>query len=314
MHYPMILSPVFKEYVWGGKNLKKIYKGACSPDRIAESWVLSCHWDGITGIANGKYAGKTLNDYIQDTKGAVLGNYCNNGEMPLLLKIIDAADHLSIQVHPDTAYAGRVENQPGKKEAWYVMDCIRDAFLYYGFNRKLSREEFLARAKDGTILETLNRVSVKPGDVFFIDSGIIHAIGKGMTVVEIGSNCNITYRIFDYFRTDKYGKQRELHIEKAADVAVLEKIQAVPLMKNGIMDCADFYMQEIKLDGKMVITAGAESFHSLLCIKGNCLLLFNGLKIPVEIGTSLFVPADMGAYTLQGNSVVLKTAVGRRQN
>ena len=305
MLYPLVLKPVFKEYLWGGTNLKKIY-GADSTDTIAESWVLSCHPEGVTTIVNGRFAGERLDAYIRGQDNGVLGKHA---EMPLLIKLIDAADNLSIQVHPDDCYAAEREKQPGKKELWYIVDCEPDSSLFYGFNKKVLKKEFIKRAKDGSVLEVLNQVPVRQGDVFFIESGVVHAIGKGMTIAEIGSNCNITYRIFDFFRKDKTGKPRPLHLEKAAEVAVLDMSERHTFDENGFLNCVDFAVQEIKLNGSLRLTAGCGSFHSLLGISGSCRLEFDGMHVDIEKGTSLLIPAGMGEYSMQGNAVLLKTTV-----
>jgi len=309
MVYPMKLTPVFKDYLWGGTNLKKIFSGMSGMDRIAESWVLSAHPEGVTVIGNGAYAGMGLGDFVKKNGPEILGSDAASGELPLICKWIDAADNLSVQVHPDNGYALAYEGQTGKIEAWYVVDCEPGAEMYFGFNRKLSREEFEKRAKDGTIVEDLNRVSARPGEVCFIDSGVVHGIGKGMTVVEIGSNCNVTYRIYDYLRKDDRGNPRQLHIKKAADVIRLDVREEVLFENNGVFDCRDFRMQKIELDGIMELNAGSESFHSLICVEGSFSLLSDGMESAAVKGASFFLPAGMGTYLLRGNAVLIKTTV-----
>ena len=168
----MKLSPAFKDYLWGGTRLRDDFRKDCDFDKIAESWELSCHKDGPSVIANGENKGLTLEEYIEKNGKAVLGTDCEKFEnFPILIKLIDAKDNLSVQVHPDNEYAMRVENEYGKTECWYILDCDDDAELIYGFNRTISSDEFKERIADNTFLETVNKVKVKKGDLFFIRSG-----------------------------------------------------------------------------------------------------------------------------------------------
>ena len=168
------LAPSFKDYIWGGRRLIEEYHKPYEGDILAESWEVSCHPDGPSFVTNGAYAGKTLQEYIDLAGREVLGSNCRRfDEFPILIKFIDAKDNLSIQVHPDNAYALKYEHQYGKTEMWYVVDCEEGAYLYYGFNREVSKEEFAERIKNNTLLEVLNPVKVKKGDVLFIESGTI---------------------------------------------------------------------------------------------------------------------------------------------
>ncbi len=209
------LEPAFKEYIWGGDKLIRDYHKQYDGKTLAESWELSCHMDGSSRIAEGPFQGKTLQEYIEWEGKRILGSHCAAFDnFPVLIKFIDAREDLSIQVHPSDEYALNEEGQYGKTEMLYVVDCAQDAYLYYGFSREISREELRQRIQDGTILEVLNKVSVQKGDVFFIEAGTIHAIGKGIVIAEIQQNSNVTYRVYDYGRTGPDGKQRDLHIEK----------------------------------------------------------------------------------------------------
>ena len=210
------LKPACKDYLWGGRRLIEEYGKESDGDILAETWELSCHPDGPSVIDNGPYAGRTLQQYIDAEGKAVLGTNCRRfRDFPILTKFIDARDNLSIQVHPDNWYALKNEGQYGKTEMWYVMDAGEQAFLYYGFKREISREEFQERIQKDTLLEVLNAVPVQKGDVLFIESGTIHAIGKDILIAEIQQNSNVTYRVYDYGRVGRDGKKRDLHIEKA---------------------------------------------------------------------------------------------------
>ena len=232
------LKPCCKDYIWGGRRLADEYGIPCDKDILAEAWVLSCHPDGPSVIVNGPSQGKTLAEYIQANGNQVLGTHCRRfRDFPILVKFIDANQHLSVQVHPGNRYALSQEHQYGKTEMWYVMDAAPNSFLYYGFKREVSREEFARRIQEDTLLDVLNAVPVQKGDVLFIESGTIHAIGAGILIAEIQQNSNVTYRVYDYGRVGKDGKKRDLHIEKALAVT-----NRVPILRSGksyphVADC-----------------------------------------------------------------------------
>lgn len=209
--YPLLLSPVLKNYLWGGRRLKTEFGFDSDFDNVAEGWLLSCHRNGTSVVKNGIYAGKPLNEVL-----SLWG--CT--EPPVLIKLIDAADKLSIQVHPGDSYAREHENDNGKTEMWYVVDCEENAELVYGFKQKLTREEFENSIRTNTLDAALNHVPVKKGDVFYIEAGTLHAIGAGILIAEVQQNSNTTYRVSDYGRLGADGKPRELHIDKALDVTV----------------------------------------------------------------------------------------------
>lgn len=307
MLYPLVLSPVFKDYLWGGTKLKTMYHKICDLPKIAESWELACHEEGESRIENGLYAGMSLSEYIKKEGAHILG--VSKKELPLLIKIIDADDSLSIQVHPDDDYAGMHENgQNGKTELWYVMDCAPGAALFYGFQKEISKEEFKERAEDGTVTEVLNKVYVRKGDTFLIKPGMVHAIGKNMTVAEIGTNSNITYRIYDFGRTDAQGRMRPLHIKQAAEVLSFDK----PVLYNleSPLDCGVFRMEKIELyKTKQICCVDKISFHNLLCVEGHSRLTYSGGTIEMPAGKDIFLPAGMGSYTIDGEATLLKTTV-----
>ena len=201
------LKPACKDYLWGGHRLVDEFHVDYDGPVCAEAWELSCHPDGPSVIENGPFAGKTLAEYIKAKGQQVLGTHCRRfREFPILTKFIDAKDNLSIQVHPGNRYALSHEGQYGKTEMWYVIDAEPGAFLYYGFKKEISKEEFRERIENNTLLEVLNAVPVKKGDALFIESGTIHAIGKGILIAEIQQNSNVTYRVYDYGRVGKIGR------------------------------------------------------------------------------------------------------------
>ena len=316
------LNPAFKDYLWGGTKLRDEYGKKCDLDKVAESWELSCHNDGCSVVADGEYAGLILAQYIEKAGKAVLGTDCEKFEyFPILIKLIDAKQNLSVQVHPDNDYAMRVEGEYGKTEMWYVVDCEPGAGLLYGFKHEISKEEFRRRIEDNTLLEVTNRVEVHPGDVFFIEAGTLHAIGEGILIAEIQQNSNTTYRVYDYGRVGADGKPRQLHIEKAIDVTRLApatrpcgRPQAKPEAFDGgsvlpLASCDYFTVKEMEVTSHAALMADEKSFHSLLLLDGSLTLSMGGEKLEMKKGDSVFVPAGSGDYTLTGKGRLILTTV-----
>lgn len=308
------LKPSCKDYLWGGSRLKEEYGKEFDGNVLAETWELSCHPDGPSYITNGKYAGKTLQQYIDAEGKEVLGTHCRRfRNFPILTKFIDAKDNLSIQVHPDNRYALKNEGQYGKTEMWYVMDAGKNAFLYYGFKREITNEEFEKRIQEDTLLDVLNAVPVQKGDVLFIESGTIHAIGKDILIAEIQQNSNVTYRVYDYGRVGKDGKKRDLHIEKA--LAVTNRI---PIMKDKssyphVADCDYFTVDKLHLDGKVMKkmegNVSEESFASILILDGKGTISDNEEMLDFQKGDSFFLSAASGNYTIEGFCDALITTI-----
>lgn len=308
------LRPSYKDYLWGGHRLVEKYNKEFDGDILAESWELSCHPDGPSYVVNGSYAGKTLQEYIDLEGKKVLGNNCQKfEEFPILVKFIDAKDNLSIQVHPDNEYALKNEGQYGKTEMWYIMDCEEGAFLYYGFKKEVSKEEFEERIKTDTLLEVLNAVPVHKGDVLFIEAGTIHAIGKGIVIAEIQQNSNVTYRVYDFGRVGKDGKKRELHIDKAVEVTNRVPISRKNTCYPHIASCDYFTVDCLNMDGKLMSSmkgsVGEESFASILIMEGEGTISCGGETIPYRKGDSFFMSAGSGEYEINGSCEALITTV-----
>ena len=317
MLYPMKLEAPLKDYLWGGTRLKDEYGKKTNLDKVAESWELACHKDGKSKIVNGEAAGMFLEDWLTGQDKSVLGtNAASFPYFPLLIKLIDAKGDLSVQVHPDNDYAMRVEGEYGKTEMWYIVDCEPGASLLYGFKEKISKEEFERRIADNTLLEVCNRVPVKKGDVFFIDSGTLHAIGKGILICEIQQNSNTTYRIYDYGRVGKDGKPRELHVKKAIDVTKLEpptkpttalaKIDIIPGLDMELLaECEYFTAYHAALEGEAGLKAGSESFQTFTVLSGSLQLTSGDTVIDFNKGESVFIPAGLGTYKLTGEATFI---------
>lgn len=308
------LKPTCKDYIWGGHRLAEEYGIEYDGDILAEAWELSCHPDGPSMIINGRYAGKTLAEYIEAEGREVLGTHCRRfRDFPILTKFIDAKQNLSIQVHPDNRYALKNEGQYGKTEMWYVMDAGEGAFLYYGFKKEITREEFAKRIEDDTLLEVLNAVPVGKGDVLFIESGTIHAIGGNILIAEIQQNSNVTYRVYDYGRIGRDGKKRDLHIEKA--LAVTNRVPIVKSAKSypHVADCDYFTVDKLNLDGRMMSkmegSVSEESFVSILMLEGEGTIACGGERVSYKKGESLFLSAGSGAYEIEGSCDALITSI-----
>ncbi len=313
------LKPACKDYLWGGHRLVEEYGVEYDGAILAEAWELSAHPAGASIITNGEYAGKTLTEYLDAEGLEVLGTHCRRfREFPILTKFIDAKDNLSIQVHPSNAYALKNEGQYGKTEMWYVLDAEDGAFLYYGFKQEISKDEFEQRIKENTLLEVLNAVPVKKGDVLFIESGTLHAIGKGILIAEIQQNSNVTYRIYDYGRVGADGKKRDLHIEKA--LAVTNRI---PIVKNSesyphVADCDYFTVDKLNLDGKLTYrvqgNVNEKSFLSILILDGAGVISSKGEKLSYKKGDSFFLPANSGDWQIEGTCDALLTTIREKAN
>lgn len=283
------LKPYFKDYIWGGNKLKEY--GKISDGIIAESWELSTHPDGVSVVDSGFDKGLNLRDFIKKNPETI----GNKKDIPILIKYIDSNNDLSIQVHPNDEYALKHENQLGKTEAWYVIESENDSFIYYGLKKDLTKEELQKKLLDGTITEVLNKVYTKPGDCFLIEPGTIHAIGSGNLICEIQECSNVTYRIFDYYRKDKNGNMRELHISNALDVISLNKLD---LNNRNLYkgNCQYFKSNLYSINNKT--TFSTEKNYDIICIiKGEGKI--NDLNI--KKGDTYFVPYGYGEYQIEGN-------------
>lgn len=315
------LRPAYKDYIWGGHRLVDEYHKAYDGDILAETWELSCHPDGPSQIINGSYSGKTLAEYIEAEGKEVLGTNCRRfRDFPILIKFIDAKENLSVQVHPDNAYALKNEGQYGKTEMWYVVDAGPDAFLYYGFKRKINREEFAEKIENDTLLEVMNAVPVQKGDILFIEAGTIHAIGQNILIAEIQQNSNITYRVYDYGRVGKDGKKRDLHIEQAIAVTNRIPIQKGKNSYPHVADCDYFTVDKLNLDGKVMCrmegNVSDKSFTSILILDGEGTVRCKADQeaISYRKGDSLFLPAGSGEYVIEGKCDALVTTIREKEN
>lgn len=315
--YPLLLRAPLKDYLWGGRRLIDEFGFETENEKVAEGWMLSCHKDGNSIVRNGELAGMTLQQAIEVWGQASLGKKAADFTyFPILIKLIDAKDRLSVQVHPNDEYAMAHEGEYGKTEMWYVVDCDEDAKLIYGFNQNISQGEFLERINSNNLSPVCNYVPVKKGDVFFIEAGTMHAIGKGILIAEVQQNSNTTYRVSDYGRLGTDGKPRQLHIKQAVEVTKTQKptmpygaVGDVTLYPFGtvreLASCEYFTTELISLDGNVGIYDN-DSFISLLILDGATSLSYTGGMMRLKKGDSVFLPAGV-KISLCGTSEILYT-------
>lgn len=314
------LTPVYKDYLWGGTRLRERYGKGQGLDRVAESWELAVHPDGTNRVAAGPDAGMPLDSWLAQAGPRWLGaRGAGFAQFPVMVKLIDALQPLSIQVHPGDNYALAREGQYGKTEVWYILDALPGSFLYMGLRQPLTREELDHRIRAGTLTQVLNRVEVHPGEAYFIPAGTIHAIGAGVMVCEIQQNSNLTYRVYDYDRRDAAGSLRPLHLDQAAEVSTLAPTplpQGAPApeaagggQRSLIASCPYFVSHHWRVQGQCGLPGDPGSFTHLLLLEGSGLLRWAGEELPVQAGDSLLLSAGIGEITLTGEAALVSTRV-----
>ena len=298
------LIPDTKDNIWGGNKLRA-YGKESEKDRIAESWELSFTNGGEARIEDGREMSEA---FPRETWGTSAEKF---HAFPVLTKFIDAQDKLSVQVHPSDTYALENEGQFGKTEMWYVVEADEGAGLYMGLERECDPDEFAAAVADGSVEKLLSFKEVKRGDVYFIPSGTIHAIGAGVVIFEIQQNSTLTYRLYDYMRRDKDGNLRELHVDKAMKVSLLEPYKESVFDKNDeslIGTCEYFETRKYKLNlSKITFDVETDSFLSITCVGGNG-------KIEdekISLGDTFFIPAGAGEITVDGELEIIAVSLPR---
>lgn len=307
---PLKLKASYKDYIWGGEKLRTEYGKITDITPIAESWELSCHKDGLSIIDDG-YGEKTLASYIKENP-TCLGTSCKGDELPILIKLIDAQENLSVQVHPNDEQAREWENQNGKTEMWYVVQADKGAKITCGVKNDITKSTLENAIKENNVEELLSIVPSKKGDVFFVEAGTIHAIGKGNVIVEIQQNSNVTYRLYDYGRIGTNGKPRELHIEKGVKASNCEKTEPRKIItcSDGtrlLGNCEYFAVKELKLSGSNSFYADEKSYHALVITEGEAELVTKDDAQKIKLAETVFIPAGMGEYTLTGKATILLT-------
>ncbi len=320
MLYPLKFKPLYKDYIWGGRNLAALGKALPAKGIVAESWEVSCHKNGYSIISNGEYEGLSLPELIRLHGRAILGDALPRKDVdkfPLLVKFIDAQDNLSVQVHPDDAYAYvKEKGEYGKNEMWYIISAKPGAKLIYDVVPGTTREIFAEALTRGNVKGCLKSVEVFPGDVINIPAGIVHAIGEGIILAEVQQNSDTTYRVYDYGRVG-----RELHIEKALDVIDFnstgrkEKYAGLKLdignnSTKRIVVANQYFCIEIYCIKESVHEiADGSKFFIYSFISGSGIIKWNGGQLPIRAGESILLPATLGHYSLDGDFTALKAYV-----
>lgn len=319
MFYPLKFKPVYKSYLWGGRSMEEKLNRIIPDGRVAESWELCCRDDGMSTISNGIFKDRLLSDIIAEYKESILGAKIYDGDykmFPLFVKLIDANDKLSVQVHPDDDFAKKNGDYFGKTEMWYIIDAKPGARLVYGLKDGTSRSDFEKAINDGRIKDLLNEVPVSPGDVFYIPAGTVHALLDGLLVAEVQQNSNTTYRLYDWDRLDSNGKPRELHIEKALEVIDFDT-KLPTAGPNAVQICTGytirhlisgryFTIQEISVNKEYNDCTEGSNFIVYMSLDGEGSVDYPHGTEPISTGETVFIPATLGNYTIKGNLKLLK--------
>ena len=313
--YPLQFEPILKERIWGGTKLKTYLNKPISSNITGESWEISTVENDVSIIANGFYKGKSINELINEFPDEILGTiaYKKFGkQFPLLFKYLDAREDLSIQLHPNDELAKKRHNSFGKTEMWYVMQADENARLIVGFKEKSTPEEYLKHLNNKTIVDILDTKKVKQGDVFFLETGTIHAIGAGIVVAEIQQTSDVTYRVYDFDRVDANGNKRELHIDLALEAINYETVDAQKYysknenQSNTIVDCRYFTTNIIPLNGAVKVNKNQNSFTVYMCVDGSFELKINTEIFYYQKGDTVLIPAALTNFELSGSASILE--------
>lgn len=307
--YPIRFENIYFEKIWGGRDFCG-FRENVPEGNIGESWDIACHENGMSIVANGVFKDRSFGDIISEYGAELVGNNVDLNNFPLLVKLINSREKLSVQVHPGDEYAKRIENQQGKTEAWYVIDAEPNAKLIVG-TKGCDKDSFKKAIDSGNVEEYLNIIDVKKGDCFLINSGLVHAICEGLTIAEIQQNSDVTYRVFDY------GRPREIHIEKSLDVINFD-LKAINLSNNtkklecgySVVDFCEneyFGMKKINIQNKWKDVSDRDNFYILTCVSGEGYICSKDFRDSIKKGDSYFIPASLGEYSLDGNLEVIKS-------
>ena len=313
--YPLQFEPILKERIWGGEKLKTVLNKPITSKITGESWELSTVEGDVSIVSNGELKGKTLMELIVETPNELLGTRVHERfgkQFPLLFKYLDAREDLSIQVHPNDKLAKERHNSFGKTEMWYVMQADADSRIIVGFKEDSSKEEYLKHLQDNTLVTILDDVKAKAGDVFFLETGTVHAIGAGLVVAEIQQTSDITYRLYDFDRVDAQGNKRELHVDLALDainynkVNTQKKYDSKTNTSNVVVDCPYFTTNFIPLESNTEISKSGETFTVYMCIEGSFEIEYDNFKHTYIKGDTVLIPAAIRTFVLSGKASILE--------
>jgi len=306
---PLVFTPVYKDYIWGGNRITAAYGRTGTPTVCAESWEISAHPDGESVVASGPFEGRGLAELAREYGRTLLGTRAPDpARFPLLFKLIDARDRLSVQVHPNNENAQHTGGEP-KTEMWVVLDRTPGASLYAGLTESASPAALRAALADGTAAEQLVQLEVEPGQALFIPGGLVHAIGAGCLIYEVQQNSNTTYRLFDWNRTDADGKPRPLHIDESFktidwSLPAPQMAEPVPSDTDGtnrwsdVISCDFFTLRKLELAAPQKVAADGTTFHVLFATSGCVTITAGGERVTLNAGTSALIPADACEFTL----------------
>lgn len=308
---PIFLKPVLQEKIWGGNKLESEFNFDLPSDRIGEAWSISAHPNGVSTIESpDEFKGMAFDQFYEEHR-EFFGEL-NDDVFPLLVKILDAKEDLSVQVHPDDIYGKEHEGELGKTECWYIIDAEPGAQIVYGHNAE-SKEEFQQLVEEGRWDELLRRVPVTPGEFYYVPHGTIHAIGGGVMILETQQSSDTTYRVYDYDRTDNQGQQRELHIQQSIDVSLIphqdpEQVADVSQQEGGAMThfLTNDYFKVFKWDATSDLEIPvSNTIYLATVIDGSGELIVNGKTYPLTKGDSFVTPASASDIQIKGSNLTL---------
>lgn len=314
------LVPAVKDYIWGGTRLRDEFGISSDSERIAEAWVLSCHPDGRSRVSGGEYDGKSLAGVLSKNQNFMGTHAKNFNQFPVMVKLINTNENLSVQVHPDDQYAIEEDHDHGKAEVLYIIDAEEDAEVIYGFKGEMTQEQFRAAILDGTLIDSLEHYKVEKGDVFYIEPGTVHSIGKGIIAAEIEQNSNTSYRIYDYGRVDDEGNPRELHTDKAIDVGITVPSyykpgpERLPVDVDGreetlLRSCKYFTARLMEIEKFTSFEVDETSFAHVLVVGGEIKLKAGENTVTAAKGEAVFVPAGIGKVSVSGKGEFIVTTI-----
>lgn len=313
--YPLQFEAIEKDRIWGGTKLRTYLNKPINSETTGESWEISTVQGDVSVVSTGSLKGRLLTDLVSEFPLQLLGRKVKarfGNQFPLLFKYLDAREDLSVQVHPNDELAQKRHNSFGKTEMWYVMQADENARLIVGFTKDTSRAEFLKSVESKDVLSLLESKPVKKGDVFFLETGTVHAIGAGCVIAEIQQTSDVTYRIYDFDRTDADGNPRELHLDLALDAINYKAADAqksygkLKNTVNDMVDCPYFTTGFLPLDGTFEANKSGDSFSVYMCVEGSFELEYDNQAYAYITGDTVLIPAEMTAYKLSGNASLLE--------